>query len=85
MMGKIGYALTLPLLGGIRLVRSLGGAIDEVLQAELLNDDALRGELLELQDRLDAREIDEEGYERLEALLLERLETARAHRERRAA
>lgn len=85
MMGKIGYALTLPLLGGIRLVRSLAGVIDEVLQAELLDDDALRGELLELQHRLDAREIDEGDYERLEALLLERLETARAHRERRAA
>ena len=83
-MGRIGYLLTLPLLGGVRLVRSLAGAIDEESQHQLLNEDAIRGELLELQEWLEADVIAEEDYEQLEATLLERLDAARALRAQRS-
>ncbi len=77
-MSKIGWLLTLPLLGGPRLVRSLAGVVDDEVQRQLLNEDALRGELLELQERLEAGLIDEEDYEEREARVLERLDAARA-------
>ena len=83
-MGWIGYLLTLPALGGVRLVRSLADVIDEESQHQLLNEDAIRGELLELQEWLEAGEIDEEDYGRVEATLLERLDVARALRAQRS-
>jgi hypothetical protein len=77
-MGRIGYLLTLPLLGGVRLVRSLAGVVDAEVKRQLLDEDALRGELLELQEQIDAGLIDEGEYEQREARVLERLEAARA-------
>lgn len=76
-MSKIGYLLTLPFLGGPRLVRFLAGVVDDEVQRQLLDEDALRGELLELRERLDAGLISEEEYERREATVLERLDAAR--------
>ena len=77
-MSKLGWLLTLPVLGGPRLVRSLAGVVDDEVQRQLLDEDALRGELLDLQERLDAGLIDEAEYELREARVLERLEAARA-------
>ncbi|MEI8334203.1 MAG: gas vesicle protein GvpG [Chloroflexota bacterium] len=77
-MSKLGWLLTLPVLGGPRLVRSLAGVVDDEVQRQLLDEDSLRGELLDLQERLDAGLIDEAEYELREARVLERLEAARA-------
>lgn len=77
-MSKIGYLLTLPVLGGPRLVGSLAGVVDDEVQRQLLDEDALRGELLDLQEQIDAGLIDEGEYEQREARVLERLEAARA-------
>ena len=77
-MGKLGYLLSLPATGGPRLVRYLAGVIDDEAERQLLDEDALRGELLDLQERVDAGLIDEAQYEVREVRVLERLETIRA-------
>ena len=77
-MGKLGYLLSLPATAGPRLVRYLAGVIDDEAQRQLLDEDALRGELLDLQERVDAGLIDEAQYEVREVRVLERLETIRA-------
>ena len=83
-MSKIGYLLSLPVLGGPRLVRSLAGVVDDEVQRQLLDEDALRGELLDLQELLDAGLIDEGEHELRETRVLERLETARALKARQS-
>jgi hypothetical protein len=77
-MSKIGWLLTLPVMGAPRLVRSLAGLVDDEVQRQLLDEDALRGELLDLQERFDIGLIGEGEYEQREARVLERLEAARA-------
>jgi hypothetical protein len=77
-MSKIGWLLTLPVMGAPRLVRSLAGLVDDEVQRQLLDEDALRGELLDLQERFDVGLIDDGEYEQREARVLERLEAARA-------
>jgi len=78
--------LTAPVLGPIRAVHWLAEKIDEAAEDELLDEDKVRGELLELQMRLEMGEITEEEYEEQEKALVERLNAireAKAERGRR--
>ncbi len=78
MMGIVGTVVTLPILGGPRLVRFVAEVVAGEAQRQLLDEDDIRGKILELQERLEAGEIGEEEYEQLEAVLVERLDAARA-------
>jgi hypothetical protein len=69
--------LTAPVLGPIRGVYWLAEKIAEVAEGELLDEDRVRGELLELQTRYDLGEITEEEYERQEKVIVERLNAIR--------
>lgn len=82
-MGIVGSLVTSP-LAGVRLARSLAGAIVGEAERQFLNEDAIRGQLLELQEQLEAGEIAGEEYEGLEAGLLARLNAARALRAQRS-
>lgn len=69
--------LTLPVLGAPRMVHWLARTIVEEAQRERLDEGRVRGELLELQGRLDAGEVDEAEYDRQEQALLERMDAIR--------
>lgn len=76
-MGFILDLLTAPVLGPVRGVKWLAEKIAEAAEAELLDEDRVRGELLELQMRLEMGEITEEEHNRHERTLLERLNAIR--------
>ena len=76
-MGIIGNLLTLPVLGAPRLTHWLAQKIIEEAERHLFDEGAVRGELLELQERYDAGEVGEVAYDRQESALLERLATIR--------
>ncbi len=69
--------LTLPVLGPAKMVHWLARTIVEEAQRERLDEGRVRGELLELQGRLDAGEIGEAEYDRQEQALLERVRAIR--------
>ena len=86
-MGIIGDLLTLPVLGAPRLTAWLGSKLCEEIDRESLDEGRVRGELLELQERYELGEIDEEEYDRRESALLAQLIEIReavARRDRRA-
>ena len=83
-MGFLGDLLTLPALGAPRLVHWLARTLAEQAEWELLDEERVRGQLLELQERYDAGELTEEEYDRQEAILLDRLKAIREIKERRA-
>lgn len=70
--------LTLPVLGPIKGVYWLAKKVSEQAEGEQLDEDRVRGELLELQVRLELGEVTQEEYNQQEATLLERLQTIRA-------
>jgi hypothetical protein len=76
-MSKLGYLLSLPITGGPRLVRSLSSVVEGEIEAQLLDEDALRGELLDIREQLQDGLIDDREYELRESRVLERLEMAR--------
>ena len=76
-MSKLGYLLMLPVTGAPRLVRSLAGILDDEIERRLSDEDALRGELLDLQEQLDGGVITDDEYDVREGRVLERLEAAR--------
>lgn len=76
--------LTLPVLGAPKLVLWLARTLVEQAQRELLDEEGVRGQLLELQERYDAGELTEEEYDRHEATLLDRLKAIREVKEQRA-
>ena len=76
-MGFILDLLTAPVLGPIRGAKWLAEKIAEAAEDELLDEDRVRGELLELQMRLEMDEISEEEYAEQERILLERLNAIR--------
>ena len=83
-MGFVFDLLTAPILGPIRGVHWLAKKVAEVAEDELLDEDRVHGELLELQMRLDVGEITEEEYDKVEEVLMERLNAIReAKAERR--
>jgi len=59
-----------PVLGPIQLIHWLGQKLIEAAESEMYDEGRLRGELLELQVRLDMGEVTEDEYnEREESLL----------------
>ncbi len=76
-MSKLGYLLSLPIMGAPRLVRSLAGILDDEVERRLSDEDALRGELLDLQEQFDGGLITDAEYDVREGRVLERLEAAR--------
>ena len=76
-MGFVFDLLTSPVLGPIRGVHWLATKVDEAAEGELLDESKVRGELLELQMRLEIGEITEEEYDEQERALVERLNTIR--------
>ena len=76
--------LTSPILGPVKGVHWLAKKVTEAAEGELLDEDRVRGELLELQMRLEMDEITEEEYERQERRLMGQLNAIReAKAERR--
>ena len=76
--------LTSPILGPVKGVHWLAKKVAEAAEGELLDEDRVRGELLELQMRLEMDEITEEEYERQERRLMGQLNAIReAKAERR--
>ena len=69
--------LTAPVLGPIRGVHWLATKVTEAAEGEVLDESKVRGELLELQMRLEMGEITEEEYDEQERVLVERLNTIR--------
>lgn len=86
-MGIIGALLTLPILGGPKMTHWLALKLTEEAERAMLDEGALRGELLDLQERFDAGDVEEEEYDLQEKALLERLTAireAKAERSREA-
>lgn len=76
-MGFLFDLLTLPVLGGPRLVGWLAATIDQEVERESLDEGPVRGALLELQARYEAGQLGEEEYDAEESALLERLNAIR--------
>jgi len=76
-MGFVFDLLTSPLLGPIKGIHWLATKVAEAAENELLDESKVRGQLLELQMRLDMGEITEEIYDEQEKVLVERLNAIR--------
>lgn len=76
--------LTLPVLGAPTMVHWLAGKLLEEGERESLDEDRVRGELLELQERYEAGEMGEEEYDRQETALLDRLNAVREAKARQS-
>ena len=80
-MGFLTNLLTFPVMGPIKGVMWIAEKVDEQVEKELYDEDAVRGKLMELELRYDLEEISEEEYLEAEEVLLERI---RIIRERQA-
>ena len=76
-MGFVFDLLTSPALGPIRGVHWLANKVTEAAESEVLDESKVRGELMELQIRLEMGEITEEEYDEQERVLVERLNAIR--------
>ena len=76
-MGFVFDLLTSPVLGPIRGVHWLATKVAEAAESEVLDESKVRGELMELQLRLEMGEITEEEYDEQERVLVERLNAIR--------
>lgn len=72
-MGFLLSLLTLPVLGGPRMAHWLAQTIAEEAEREALDEEGVRGELLELQEQYDSGDIEAKEYDQQEKALLERL------------
>jgi hypothetical protein len=81
-MGLLLKLLALPVSGPIEGVIWIADKIAEQADQEMYNEDAVRGQLMELELRLDMGEISEQEFEESETALLDHL---RVIRERQAA
>ncbi len=68
--------LSAPLLGPLQFVEWIGGTIDNAVQAQLHDTEALKDELTALEKRLDTGELSESEFEELELRLVMRLQAA---------
>jgi len=82
-MGFVFDLLTSPVLGPIRGVHWLAAKVAEAAESELLDESKVRGELSELQIRLDMGDITEEEYDEQENVLVERLNAIREAKAKR--
>lgn len=76
-MGFVFDLLTSPILGPIRGVHWLATKVAEAAESEVLDESKVRGELLELQLRLDMGEISEEEHDEQERVLVKQLNAIR--------
>ena len=76
-MGILVDLLTLPVLGGPRLVHWLATTVVEQAERESLDEGRVRGQLLEVQERYEAGEVTEEEYYGQEKALLDTLKAIR--------
>ena len=83
-MGFLVDLLTMPVLGGPRLVHWLARTLVEQAERELMDEGRVRGQLLELQELYDAGELTEQEYDQQETMLLDRLKAIREVKEQRA-
>jgi hypothetical protein len=81
-MGILGKILTFPLMGPINSVNWLAETVLERIEAELYNEDAVRGKLVELELSYDMGEMTEDEFFAAEEELLAQITMIR---ERRAA
>lgn len=72
-MGLVFNLLTLPVLGGPRLVHWLARTVVEQAERQSLDEASIRAELLELDQRYQLGEIGQDEYEQGAISLLERL------------
>jgi len=72
--------LTLPILGIPMFVQWIGEQVNEAVEQELYNEEAVEGELVEWELRRDLGEISEEEYMEGEEALLARLKAIREHK-----
>lgn len=75
-MGLLTGLLTLPISGPVNGAVWVLRKIAETAEAELNDPVAIRRSLEELEEKLEAGEIDEDSFEEAEAVLLNRLEKA---------
>ena len=76
-MGFVFDLLTSPVLGPIRGVHWLAIKVAEAAKSDVLDESKVRGELMELQIRLEMGEITEGDYDEQERVLVERLNAIR--------
>jgi Gas vesicle protein G len=76
--------LLLPITGPIAGIRWCLKQVVNIAEEELMDDSAVKDELLELQMALETGDISEEDYAVREAQLMQRLRDIRAYREQRA-
>lgn len=76
-MSILGSILTAPVTGPIQGLLWLARVIQDQANAELYDEDKIRGELIELELALDMKQIDITEYEKREEMLLARLREAR--------
>lgn len=76
-MGILGSVLAAPVTGPMQGLLWLARTIAERANAELYDEDKIRGELTELELALDLKQIDLAEYEVREEILLQRLREAR--------
>ena len=80
-MGLLSKLLFLPIAGPIAGIRWSLEKVQRAVQEELVDDSAIKQELMEQQMLLELGDIDEEEYARREAELMERLREVRYWRE----
>ena len=80
----IDQVLLLPITGPIAGIRWCLKQVVNIAEQELMDDTAVKDELLELQMALETGGISEDDYTAREAVLMRRLREIRAYRERLA-
>ncbi len=78
-MGFLIDLLTFPVMGPVKGLVWIAKKVTEQAESELYNADKVRGQLVELELRLDLGEITEQEYLAAEEILLERLRVIREH------
>jgi len=73
--------VTLPVLGIPMLVKWIGEQINEAVEQELYDEEAVESELVELELCYDLGEISEEEYIEAEEALLARMKAIREHKQ----
>ena len=76
-MSILGKVLTAPISAPIRGLVAIARLIDDQVKSELYDESKVRGELTELELKLDLQEISDEEYETREEVLLQRLKEIR--------
>jgi hypothetical protein len=81
-MGLLSDLLFFPITGPVKGIRWSLEKVQRVVEEELVDDSAVKRELMELQMLLELGDIDDAEYRRREAGLMERLREVRYWRER---